>query len=71
MTSEREAYVYIQLPGSFEAVPAARLRVQTQADGVQLGRLFYDTDGELKVEVDGTVVPFVGKQQPRRGMKRR
>ena len=41
MTSEREAYVYIQLPGSFEAVPAARLRVQTQADGVQLGRLRY------------------------------
>ena len=41
MTSEREAYVYIQLPGSLETVPAALLRVQTLADGRQVGRFRY------------------------------
>ena len=41
MTSEREAYVYIQLPGSLETVPAALLRVQTLPDGIQIGRFRY------------------------------
>ncbi len=41
MTSEREAYVYIQLPGSLETVPAALLRVETLPDGVQIGRFRY------------------------------
>jgi serine/threonine-protein kinase HipA len=41
MTSEREAYVYIQLPGTLEPVPAALLRVQTLPDGTQIGRLRY------------------------------
>lgn len=41
MTSEREAYVYIQLPGSLETVPAALLRVQTLPDGSQVGRFRY------------------------------
>lgn len=41
MTSEREAYVYIQLPGSLETVPAALLRVQTLPDGTQIGRFRY------------------------------
>ena len=41
MTSEREAYVYIQLPGTLETVPAALLRVQTLADGTQVGRFRY------------------------------
>jgi serine/threonine-protein kinase HipA len=41
MTSEREAYVYIQLPGTLETVPAAVLRVQTLPDGVQIGRFRY------------------------------
>ncbi|MFZ5722692.1 MAG: type II toxin-antitoxin system HipA family toxin [Pseudomonadota bacterium] len=41
MTSEREAYVYIQLPGSLETVPAALLRVQTLPDGRQIGRFRY------------------------------
>jgi len=41
MTSEREAYVYIQLPGSLETVPAALLRVQTLPDGTQVGRFRY------------------------------
>jgi serine/threonine-protein kinase HipA len=41
MTSECQAYVYIQLPGTLEAVPAALLRVQTLPDGTQIGRLRY------------------------------
>ncbi len=41
MTSEREAYVYIQLPGTLETVTAARLRVQTLSDGTQIGRFRY------------------------------
>lgn len=41
MTSEREAYVYIQLPGALEAVSAALLRVQTLPDGTQIGRFRY------------------------------
>lgn len=41
MTSEREAYVYVQLPGSLETVPAALLRVQTLPDGTQVGRFRY------------------------------
>ena len=41
MTSEREAYVYIQLPGTLETVPAALLTVQTLSDGTQIGRFRY------------------------------
>lgn len=41
MTSEREAYIYIQLPGALETVPAALLRVQTLSDGTQIGRFRY------------------------------
>jgi serine/threonine-protein kinase HipA len=41
MTSERQAYVYIQLPGSLKTVPAALLRVQTLPDGTQIGRFRY------------------------------
>ncbi len=41
MTSEREAYVYVQLPGSLDTVPAALLRVQTLPDGTQIGRFRY------------------------------
>ena len=41
MTSEREAYVYIQPPGALDAVPAALLRVQTLPDGTQIGRFRY------------------------------
>ncbi len=40
-TSGREAYVYIQLPGTLEAVPAALPRVQTLSDGTQIGRFRY------------------------------
>ncbi|OZA28416.1 MAG: hypothetical protein B7X93_07375 [Hydrogenophilales bacterium 17-61-9] len=41
MTSEREAYVYIQRPGTLETVPAALLKVQTLPDGTQVGRFRY------------------------------
>jgi len=41
MTSEREAYIYIQLPGTLETVPAALLRVQTLPDGTLIGRFRY------------------------------
>jgi serine/threonine-protein kinase HipA len=41
MISEREAYVYIQLPASLETVPAALLRVQVLPDGTQIGHFRY------------------------------
>ena len=41
MTSEREAYVYVQLPGTLQTVPAALLRVQSLPDGTQIGRFRY------------------------------
>ena len=41
MTSERQTYVYIQLPGTLDTVPAALLKVQTLPDGTQIGRFRY------------------------------
>jgi serine/threonine-protein kinase HipA len=41
MTSEREAYVYVQLPGTLEFVPAALIRVQMGRDGTRVGRFRY------------------------------
>jgi len=41
MISEREAYVYIQLPGTMETIPAALLKVQTLPDSTQIGRFRY------------------------------
>ena len=41
MISEREAYIYIQLPGSLENVAAALLKVQTLPTGAQIGRFRY------------------------------
>ena len=41
MTSEREIYVYLQLPDTLETVPAALLRVETLPDGTQIGRFRY------------------------------
>ena len=41
MTSEREAYVYIQLPETLNVIPAALLRVRTFPDGAQVGRFRY------------------------------
>jgi len=57
MTSEREAYVYIQLPGTLETVPTALLRAQTLADGTQIGRLRYG-DRYLKRQDAVALDPF-------------
>jgi len=41
MTSERQAYIYIQLPGTLNTVPAALLKVEQLADGTFVGRFRY------------------------------
>lgn len=41
MTSEREAYVYVQLPGTLNTVPAALLKVEKLPDGAFVGRFRY------------------------------
>jgi serine/threonine-protein kinase HipA len=41
MTSEREAYAYLQLPGTLDTVPTALLKVQTLPDGTQIGSFRY------------------------------
>jgi serine/threonine-protein kinase HipA len=38
---ERQVYVYIQLPGTLETVPAALLKVLHQSDGIYVGRFRY------------------------------
>jgi serine/threonine-protein kinase HipA len=57
MTSERHAYVYIQLPGALHTVPAALLRVQTLPDGTQIGR-FRDGDRYLQRQDAVAIDPF-------------
>jgi serine/threonine-protein kinase HipA len=41
MTSERHAYIYIQLPGALQTVPAALLKIEKQPDGTCVGRFRY------------------------------
>lgn len=41
MTSERQAYVYVQLPGTLTTVPAALLKVEKLRDGTFVGRFRY------------------------------
>jgi serine/threonine-protein kinase HipA len=41
MTSERQAYVYVQLPGTLNTVPAALLKIEKLRDGTFVGRLRY------------------------------
>ena len=41
MTSERQAYVYVQLPGSLETVPAGLLKIQKPGAGAYVGRFRY------------------------------
>ena len=55
--STREVYIYIQLLGELTSVPAALLRMQTLADGTQLGRFRY---GDRYLERAGAVAldPF-------------
>lgn len=40
-TSERQAYVYVQLPGTLDTVPAGLLKVETLPDGTFVGRFRY------------------------------
>ena len=41
MTSERQAYIYVQLPGTLATVPAAPLKVEKLRDGTFAGRFRY------------------------------
>ncbi len=41
MTSERQVYIYVQLPGTLDAVPAALLKIEKQLDGMVVGRFRY------------------------------
>ncbi len=41
MTSERQAYVYVQLPDTLNTVPAALLKVEKLRDGTFVGRFRY------------------------------
>jgi serine/threonine-protein kinase HipA len=41
MTSEGQAYVYVQLPGTLDSVPAALLKVEKLRDGTFVGRFRY------------------------------
>ena len=41
MTSERQAYVYVQLPGTLDTVPAALLKVEQLRGGTYVGRFRY------------------------------
>jgi serine/threonine-protein kinase HipA len=41
MTSERRAYIYVQLPGTLDTVPVALLEVEKLPDGTFVGRIRY------------------------------
>ena len=41
MTSERQAYIYVQLPRTLDTVPAALLKVEKLPDGAFVGRFRY------------------------------
>lgn len=41
MTSERECYVHVQIPGTLQTVPAALLAIEKVADGTYVGRFRY------------------------------
>jgi len=57
MTSERRAYVYVQLPGTLNTVPAALLKVEKLRDGTFVGRFRYG-DRYLKREDAVEFDPF-------------
>ncbi len=52
MTSERQAYVYVQLPSTLDTVPAALLKVEKLRDGTFIGRFRY---GDRYLERRGAV----------------
>ena len=41
MTSERQAYIYVQLPGTLTTIPAALLKIEKLRDGTFVGRFRY------------------------------
>ncbi|OGA42160.1 MAG: hypothetical protein A3G24_03050 [Betaproteobacteria bacterium RIFCSPLOWO2_12_FULL_62_13] len=61
MTSECQAYIYVQLPGTLNTVPAAMLKVEKLRDGTFVGRFRYG-DRYLKrkdaVEFDPFQLPL-------------
>lgn len=66
MTSEREVYIYIQLPGSLETVPAALLRIRRLADGTHVGRFRYGNQYLQRaqaVELDPFHLPLSTRMQ--------
>jgi len=61
MTSEREVYVHIQLPGSHEPVPAALLKIETLPSGTNIGRFRYGNrylQRPNAIELDPFVLPL-------------
>ena len=64
MTSEREVYVYVQLPGSLTVVTAAVLRLRRTTDGQTVGRFRYGDRYLARpdaVALDPFQLPLVGK----------
>jgi len=61
MTSERVLYVHIQLPGTLDTVPAARLRVEKADDGKRIGYFRYGDrylERDNRVELDPFRLPL-------------
>jgi serine/threonine-protein kinase HipA len=61
MTSERVIYVHIQLPGTLDTVPAARLRVEKLDDGTRIGHFRYGDrylERANRVELDPFRLPL-------------
>ena len=57
MTSERQVYIYVQLPGTLDTVPAALLKIEKQLDGIYVGRFRYG-DRYLQRQDAVTFDPF-------------
>jgi serine/threonine-protein kinase HipA len=61
MTSERQAYLHVQLPGMLNAVPAALLKVEKLRDGSFVGRFRYGNrylERKDAVEFDSFQLPL-------------
>jgi serine/threonine-protein kinase HipA len=64
MISEREAYVYVQLPGTLTTVPAARLRVEQLPDRLYVGHFRYGDrylSRQDAVELDPFALPLAAR----------
>lgn len=61
MTSERQVYIYVQLPGTLETVPAALLKVEQLRSGAEIGRFRYGDqylDRKDAIEFDPFELPL-------------